>query len=93
MSKITNIIRAKVVECFPSEEKDKAKGIGFVVILESEKQLTKTLTVPVFEKVKSIIELKPNQAEQLFEVEYFNIPDGKTVKSYIRIIKKFENKV
>ena len=88
--KIQTLIRAKVVECNPATEaKDLEKGLKFVVVLESEKNVTPTLKSPEFIKAKSLIELKPG--EHLLEVDVFNIaqPNSKPV-TYYRITKKVE---
>ena len=91
MAKLTNIIKAKVVECLPAkDEKDLAKNLKWLIIVESEKRVTENLTVPDFIKCKSLQEVKPG--EHYLEVEYFHIADGRSVKSYTRIVKKVELK-
>jgi hypothetical protein len=91
MAKTINIIKAKVVECSPAtDEKDIGKNLKWVVILESEKKITATLNAPDYVRCKSLQEVKPG--EHFLEVEQFHIPEGKSVKSYTRIIKKVELK-
>ncbi|MFZ3229887.1 MAG: hypothetical protein WA160_06770 [Pseudobdellovibrio sp.] len=91
MAKIANIIKAKVVECSTAtDEKDIGKNLKWVVILESEKKITNTLNAPDFIRCKSLQEIKPG--EHYLEVEQFHIPEGKSVKTYTRILKKVELK-
>ncbi|MEN0059726.1 MAG: hypothetical protein AAGB31_12880 [Bdellovibrio sp.] len=91
MAKIANLIKAKVVECSPAtDEKDIGKNLKWVVILESEKKITETLTAPDYIRCKSLQEIRPG--DYYLEVEQFHIPEGKSVKTYTRIIKKVELK-
>lgn len=91
MAKIANLIKAKVVECSPAtDEKDIGKNLKWVVILESERKITQTLTAPDYQRCKSMQEIKPG--EHYLEVEQFHIPEGKSVKTYTRIIKKLDLK-
>lgn len=91
MAKIVHIIKAKVVECSPAtDEKDIGKNLKWVVILESEKKVTDTLTAPDYIRCKSLQDIKPG--EHFLEVEQFHIADGKSVKSYTRILKRVELK-
>ena len=91
MAKIVNIIKAKVIECSPAtDERDISKNLKWVVILESEKKITATMTAPDFIKAKSLQPVPVG--ENYLEVEQFHIADGKAVKSYTRIIKKLELK-
>lgn len=91
MAKIVNLIKAKVVECTPAtDEKDISKNLKWIVILESEKKITETLTAPDYQRCKSLQEVKPG--EHFLEVEQFHIPEGKSVKTYTRILKKVELK-
>jgi hypothetical protein len=91
MAKIVNLIKAKVIECsLATDEKDIGKNLKWVVIIESEKKITATLNAPDFIRCKSLQEVKPG--EHVLEVEQFHIADGKSVKSYTRILKKVELK-
>lgn len=88
--KLQHLMTAKVVECNPAtEQKDLDKGLKFVVVVESEKEMTKTLKVPDFIKCKSMVELKAG--EHTLEVEIFEIPqENAKPKTYYRILKKIE---
>ncbi len=90
MAKIQHLIRAKVVECNPATQKtDLDKGLKFVVILESEKEITQTLKAPEFIKAKSLIELKAG--EHTLEVDVFTIAqENARPQTYYRILKKVE---
>ena len=91
MSKIVNIVKAKVIECSPAtDEKDIGKNLKWVVILESEKKITANLNAPDYIRCKSLQEVKPG--EHFLEVEQFHIADGRSVKSYTRILRKVELK-
>jgi hypothetical protein len=91
MAKIIYYIKAKVVECVPATEpKDLEKNLKWVVILESEKNITKTLTAPEYIRAKSLQNIPVG--EHLLEVEQFHIADGRAVKSYTRILKRVEVK-
>ncbi|PIU01241.1 MAG: hypothetical protein COT74_01675 [Bdellovibrionales bacterium CG10_big_fil_rev_8_21_14_0_10_45_34] len=91
MAKIVQYLKAKVVECVPAtDEKDLSKNLKWVVILESERKVTNTLSAPDFIRCKSLQNIPVG--EHLLEVEQFHIADGRTVKSYTRILKKVEAK-
>jgi len=91
MAKIVNIVKAKVVECLPAtDEKDLGKNLKWVVILESEKKITSTLNAPDYIRCKSLQSIPVG--EHFLEVEQFHIADGRSVKSYTRILKKVELK-
>lgn len=81
MAKIANLIKAKVVECSPAtDEKDIGKNLKWVVILESEKKITQTLTAPDYIRCKSLQEIKPG--DYYLEVEQFHIPEGKRLMNH-----------
>ncbi len=91
MAKIVNIVKAKVVECFPAtDEKDIGKSLKWVVILESEKKITNSITAPDYIRCKSLQQIPAG--EHFLEVEQFHIADGRMVKSYTRVIRKTELK-
>lgn len=91
MAKINHYLKAKVVECIPATEpKDLEKGLKWIVILESEKKITDTLTAPDYQRCKSLQNIPVG--EHLLEVEQFHIADGRMVKTYTRILKKVEAK-
>lgn len=82
-----HIVEAKVIEV--SELKDqKNPEVKYLVVLESQKKITATLTAPDFVKAKSLI--KPSKVGEVlrFECEIFNLKDGLGVKSYYRLTKE-----
>ena len=57
MAKLVTILKAKVVECIPAtDEKDIGKNLKWLLILESEKKISDTLTAPDYIRCKSLQE-------------------------------------
>ena len=85
-------IYAKVHSCSGNNDpKDLAKGLTYLVVIESTKKLADTI-VPDFIKTKSAIKVDPSPEPQLLEVEVFNISGqgGGKVQTYYRILRKAE---
>lgn len=90
--KMQTFILTKVHSCSANNEpKDLAKGLNFIVVVETTKRIG-DLVVPDFIKTKSAIKVDPSPDPQLLEVEVFNIngQGGARVQTYYRIIRKAE---
>lgn len=90
--KMRTFILTAVHSCAANNEpKDLAKGLNFIVVVETTKKIGDQV-VPDFIKTKSVIKVDPSAEPQLFEVEIFNIngQGGGRVQTYYRIIRKAE---